>query len=308
MIQKKGFLKAVVDSLPQQIAVLDGSGVIHFVNDSWIQFGIENGGGNFQDWEGVNYLDVCRSAIGLGDSDATAVLNGLQSVIAGGCESFSHEYACHSPDVRRWFLLSMVPLEWHQRGAWFVVTHQNITDRVLAEEGEKEARQRDPLTLLANRIRFDKFLYHEWQRCVGDESAITLMTIAIDDFNGINDTYGTQAGNQVLKDFASAMDSFGNRPRDLKARVNGNEFALVLGDTGKAYAETVANMILETVRQTEFISKTGKASVACTVSIGMATIKAGRDRSTDLLIAYSDAALHEARRNGGDQIVCRDVS
>lgn len=116
------FTQAVLDSLLDQIAVLDKEGYIIAINKSWIHFSIENGGDLQDTGIGNNYLTVCPKE----------VQNGILQVLTGTSDHFTYEYPCHSSDQLRWFLLRVTPIKINQsHGA--VVSHVNITDRKLVE-------------------------------------------------------------------------------------------------------------------------------------------------------------------------------
>jgi PAS domain S-box-containing protein len=129
--------QAVLDSLAANIAVLDGDGNIIAVNEDWKRFARENGGAAIADSVGLNYLDVLRRADEQNDDQIRATLNGVQAVLDGARANFAIEYPCHSPDERRWFLMSATPMFGGRGGA--VVTHTNITDRKRAEEAILES-------------------------------------------------------------------------------------------------------------------------------------------------------------------------
>jgi diguanylate cyclase (GGDEF)-like protein/PAS domain S-box-containing protein len=116
------FTQAVLDSLLDQIAVLDEDGYIMAINKSWVNFSIENGGDLNKNGIGNNYLTVCPKE----------VQNGILQVLTGTLNHFTYEYPCHSSIELRWFLLRVTPIKTSQsHGA--VVSHVNITDRKLAE-------------------------------------------------------------------------------------------------------------------------------------------------------------------------------
>jgi signal transduction histidine kinase len=156
--------RAVLDSLPAHVAVIDADGRIVTTNDAWRRFQQDNGGDASASGDGSNYLAVCRLASGAGADTATKVAAGVESVLRGDNQQFSLEYACHSPDQKRWFLLSVTPLAGDggeaRRGA--VVTHLDITERKLSEE---TTRQRAlELAQLARALRrsneeLDQFAY-----------------------------------------------------------------------------------------------------------------------------------------------------
>ena len=136
------FNQDVLDSIAAHIAVLNDSGEITAVNEAWRQFGLDNGG----EWSmkgvgvGCNYLHVCRDATGDNAEEAAAIYNGIRMVLERETDYFSMEYPCHSPIAKRWFLLTVSPLT--RTGGGAVVSHQNVTERRLAEQKIRESEAR----------------------------------------------------------------------------------------------------------------------------------------------------------------------
>jgi len=125
--------RAVLSSLPGNIAVLDPRGHIVQVNEAWENFARENGAVSIEAVSvGANYLDTCRRASGPGSDNAAAALAGLTAVLSGTQREFSLEYPCHSPHVKRWYLLLAAALSMDGGGA--VCTHTEVTDRVMAQQ------------------------------------------------------------------------------------------------------------------------------------------------------------------------------
>jgi two-component system CheB/CheR fusion protein len=126
-------LQAVLDSLPEHVAVLDSSGRITMVNQAWRAFAQANGDhGLTRTGPGTDYLQVCGS--GPQDDDARRAFEGLSDVLAGRVERFSLRYPCHSPTEQRWFLMHATRMPGQNLGA--VVSHVNITPYILGS-GEK---------------------------------------------------------------------------------------------------------------------------------------------------------------------------
>jgi signal transduction histidine kinase len=122
------FTRAVLNSLSAHVCVLDKEGVIVTTNDAWKEFGCLNLSRGVPIIDvGQNYLDVCRRASTAGDSTAQAILGGIEAVLGGSQPSFSTEYACHSPEEERWFLMRVTPLK-DARGV--VISHTDISRRV----------------------------------------------------------------------------------------------------------------------------------------------------------------------------------
>ena len=115
---------AAFDVLPGVGAVLDSSGVILLVNESWRRFGRENGAGAACG-VGINYLRICDRAAESGDEIAGVVSAALTAVLAGHAPKAALDYPCHSPSGQRWFHLTVRALAGGRRT---LVLH----DRLLA--------------------------------------------------------------------------------------------------------------------------------------------------------------------------------
>ena len=145
-------VQAVEDSLPEQMAVLDETGVIVAVNAAWLEFAERHGADASPEAEllgvGVNYLDVCRLAQGPDSEGAKDVAEGIAAVLDRRLAQFTLEYPCHSPAQERWFSLLVTPLRTRSGGA--VVVHADITQRRLAEQAlrDRESLYRSMVTAL----------------------------------------------------------------------------------------------------------------------------------------------------------------
>lgn len=139
--EKQEFSQAILDSLSDHIAVLDGEGKIVAVNDAWLRFARENGEPSSTCiGVGVNYLDVCQRSSRLDDEIAQQALDGIKSVLDGSRELFTLEYPCHSPREQRWFLMKVHPLTLRRTGV--VISHSDITKLRTAEDSLKDSRKR----------------------------------------------------------------------------------------------------------------------------------------------------------------------
>ncbi len=133
--EQKEFVTRILDSLAEQVAVVDGKGVITQVNEAWRLFAHVNGAGGAPAVSvGSNYLHVCSQAAtgGVHADQAGAAFNGIQAVLDGTKDHFTLEYPCDAPDEKRWFAMTVLPLKGAQGGA--VIIHQNLTERHVAEE------------------------------------------------------------------------------------------------------------------------------------------------------------------------------
>ncbi len=217
---------SVLDAIPDATAVLDGTGTIVAVNHAWRMFSLDNGGSEHTNGAGVSYLEVCERAAERGSVDAAVVASDLRTVLDGDLAEAEMEYPCPSPVLRRWFLLRISQLRGEVTGV--VVSHVNITRRKMAEEELSHLAMDDPLTGLANstllRARLTKTLSpRKHQRPTAD---IGVLYIDLDDFKRINDTFGHNAGDEVLQIAAHRLREL-TRPQDTVGRLGGDEFAVV---------------------------------------------------------------------------------
>lgn len=129
----QNFACAILDALPQQIAVLAADGAIVAVNAPWRLFAQANALANSEPPAdiGKNYLAVCLAARGASSEQAHAAADGIAAVLAAQAPLFTLEYACHSPTQQRWFSMLVTPLQNGWSGA--VIAHTDITARRLAE-------------------------------------------------------------------------------------------------------------------------------------------------------------------------------
>ncbi|MFO1418171.1 MAG: PAS domain S-box protein [Methylotetracoccus sp.] len=136
--------RAVLDSMPARIAVLDRHGTIVAVNESWRRFAYEVGVAQTVDQSkiaiGANYLDACSQGAGPTGGDVRRAHSGISAVIAREREEFSIEYLCPTPMGARWFLMHVTPLESDAGGA--VVSHLDVTERKRYEQALRDSEER----------------------------------------------------------------------------------------------------------------------------------------------------------------------
>jgi diguanylate cyclase (GGDEF)-like protein/PAS domain S-box-containing protein len=185
---------------------------------------------------------------------------------------------------------------------------RDITERKQAEQKLQEAYRAvetlaitDALTGLANRRRFDECLTTEWRRGLRDRKPLALLLIDVDLFKSYNDTYGHVRGDSCLKQIAEAALDVVARPGDLVARFGGEEFAVILPNTGSEGALQVANQICEGLRSRNLPHSSNPLGFL-TISVGCAAMVPSLGQHAVNLIELADEALYEAKRRGRNQI------
>ena len=159
----------------------------------------------------------------------------------------------------------------------------------------EEASQRDKLTGLYNRARFDAYLIEEFAISQRTGKPLSLIMADVDHFKRVNDTLGHAAGDKVLVAVAAALGGR-LRPRDLVARYGGEEFVLVLPETDAAGSEVVADRIRKKIEGTTH-DLGGPLPLVVTTSFGCATVNpAPFGTGAELLAAADEAALRRQAR------------
>lgn len=131
---------SLLDALPWNIALLDRSGVIRFVNRGWKSYADWGGLGDGRYGLGLNYLQICEQAALHGNDDAARMRDGLRRVIGGQAALFYDEYPCHAPHERAWYGVRVSPLE-GILSPYVFVAHESVTTRVLIEERARGLEQ-----------------------------------------------------------------------------------------------------------------------------------------------------------------------
>jgi diguanylate cyclase len=159
-----------------------------------------------------------------------------------------------------------------------------------------ELSSRDALTGLANRRAFELALEREIDRVARSGEPALLLTLDIDHFKRVNDTYGHTAGDGVIKAVATALlDSV--RPMDLVARVGGEEFAIILPNCASAFGETVAERVRRRVEHMPVVVGSGQ-EISVSVSIGGAFAPQWVRSTPALWVERADQQLYRAKRQG----------
>ena len=175
-----------------------------------------------------------------------------------------------------------------------IVTLRDITEKRRAEESIKYLAQYDQLTNLPNRALFNDRLKHAVDRAQRNNSKICLMFIDLDGFKNVNDSFGHQAGDELLQIIAERLSNI-MRTEDTVARYGGDEFTIIMEEIKHSdYAAIVANKILQAVRETIYLSGN---EVTVGASIGISIFpENGNDASK--LIENADISMYQAKKQG----------
>lgn len=176
------------------------------------------------------------------------------------------------------------------------LANTKLVDRI------REQSIRDSLTWLYNHQYFQSYMDDMLKRVKHEDKPLGLIMMDIDHFKHLNDTYGHQAGDYVLKKAASIFNSE-LRGSDMVARYGGEEFIAILPHRGIEEAYNIAERIRRVFEKTKFEIEGKDLSV--TLSAGISAFKPSdkTDISKQMLIKYADDALYKAKEEGRNKVV-----
>lgn len=164
--------------------------------------------------------------------------------------------------------------------------------------------ERDGLTGISNRRRFDEVLIKDYKSALREQKHIALLMIDIDDFKSFNDHYGHLAGDEALKLVATTIDKTINRPMDQVARYGGEEFVCLLPDTDIEGMKLIAESILDAVRALQIPHKFSRATNILTLSLGGASMIPEHGHDPKIIVEIADKMLYKAKDAGRNRFVC----
>jgi len=199
---------------------------------------------------------------------------------------------------------SYTPIQLPGRPIWALVVMRDATAKKREELRLIQQAKTDPLTGLPNRAAFLETTQKELKRAKRFHRLMAVAMADLDQFKSYNDLYGHPAGDELLKSLAGVFQA-GRRATDLIARYGGDEFAILLPETGSAGASVVTQHLCFAIAKFPFArGKTGSAgsfAPPVTISIGVAVFP---DEGTTLenLLALADQRLYNAKLRGGNRV------
>ena len=163
-----------------------------------------------------------------------------------------------------------------------------------------EAAVTDPLTGLYNRRYMETHVGTLVDQAAARNKPLSVLVLDIDYFKSINDTYGHDAGDDVLQDFAIRIRK-SIRGIDLACRYGGEEFVVVMPETDMAVATMVAERLRRRIASEPFPIQKGTRTIDVTISIGIAALAPDDDAAA--VIKRADQALYRAKRDGRNRVV-----
>lgn len=165
------------------------------------------------------------------------------------------------------------------------------------------AAQKDPLTGANNRAALDTAMTREVELARRHRTPLSLIVMDIDKFKTINDTYGHVTGDEIIKNFSQVVSRV-IRKTDMLFRYGGEEFVVLMSNTGRDGAMLLAERIRREVERMDF--QMLDQALRVTVSLGVASLKGSEDGQT--LFKRADSALYQAKAKGRNCVRLADIA
>ncbi|UAA38730.1 diguanylate cyclase [Paraneptunicella aestuarii] len=182
-----------------------------------------------------------------------------------------------------------------------------IALRELAEKNQEleERNTQDALTGIRNRRFFDKKYLADMRLSRRGQTELAVAMIDIDHFKKVNDTYGHLAGDECLRHVAKLIKENLKRPGDVVCRYGGEEFAVLMQDTG----EQGSIQLIEKIRQlvAQHPVKYGGGEIPLTISAGISSTIVSAEQAEELLLDTADKALYNAKEAGRNQVIYKAI-
>ncbi len=160
----------------------------------------------------------------------------------------------------------------------------------------------DALTDIPNRRSFSEQILREFRDSRRNKLPLSVIMCDIDNFKSYNDTYGHNKGDECLKQVAQIIKSTLQRPRDFCARYGGEEFVIILPDTSREGAVSVAEEIRENIQNTKIPHPKSLPLGVVSLSLGVSTMPSDVFISPEELVKQADKALYMAKQKGRNRI------
>lgn len=235
--------------------------------------------------------------------DAKASEQLLQKHFAGELDYYELEVRMrHKNGDWVWVLDRGKVIAWSAVGKPLLMagTHQDINERKNLELELTRKAQFDHLTGLANRGHFMQQSAVELARAIRYDTPLSILMLDIDFFKKINDTYGHQIGDIVLKELCEVC-RYTIREIDIAGRLGGEEFAIILPTTDAKEAIVIAERLRKNIANMEVKILVG-LPIHITISIGVSTLDNQNVINIDSLLNQADIALYEAKATGRNKV------
>lgn len=280
----------LLNHLSTVVMELDVKGRILFTNQAWTELtGFEEAESRGQ------FLHEFAQSSGIVAQTSNLVENSINNVIEGQVQSQDIEFQIQNKyGELLWVEVILNDITNDSEIVGVTATIDNINDRKKAQLELSYLASHDTLTGLFNRHYFDSQLIQLAGSALDNGLTHTLLYLDLDRFKIINDTQGHHQGDTVLKDVAASLTGL-KRCADIVCRIGGDEFALLLPQTDKDTAISLAQFICDTLHNGHY--QFGDSLFQISVSVGVAVID-GSELQPEIYLQHADIALYVAKKRG----------
>ncbi|MBU0720237.1 PAS domain S-box protein [bacterium] len=283
--QQLKLLAQAVEQMDELVRITDKDGIITYVNDALVAH------------TGYKHVELLGKKIGLYKSGLhkKEFYKELWETIASG-KTFRGVFINRKKDGQIYYEEETITpiVDDKQNIQYYVATSQDITDRVKMEEKLHTLATIDSITCIYNRNKIGEELDIEIARAKRYESSFALIMFDIDFFKAVNDRYGHDMGDYVLKELCAVVSKL-IRESDRFGRWGGEEFIIITPIIQKEQVMLLANKLKDVIATHAF-----KEISKVTISIGITLL--GREDTKESLLKRVDNALYESKNRGRNRV------
>ncbi len=291
--RREEFVRSVIESLPAEVVMIDSKSNIVAVNRS-----ASRSGWHVDENIPRSYVEIATHI--LGAKGAERIASGIRDVLARKIDRFSVDVNAAKEDRARWLHVDVVLNVLANEETGVVISHTDVTERVLGAQRLSWVADHDALTGLPNRHLLISELRDAISNC-GPESPLGLIFLDLDGFRRVNDTLGHEAGDELLTEVAMRL-SFSSHRNELVARLGGDEFVILVPDASIGLINGIAANIIDAISE-PYTSISSQISLA--IAQGVAITSDKSFPAADLL-RQADTAMYRAKEQGRNKVVFFD--
>ncbi len=199
-----------------------------------------------------------------------------------------------------WVKLEGNPINQQEQELFILWSFIDVTKEVHYREELKRLASTDPMTNLYNRRYFNELVQTIVQLDIRNTKATSVLILDIDKFKSVNDTYGHKVGDDVIIALAKVL-KYSVRESDIVSRWGGEEFVVLLPETGSSDSVLVAEKLRHAVTMLEMSAEDG-ITFHFSISVGVSEINYNEEDSLESAINKADKALYEAKESGRNRV------
>ncbi len=291
--RREEFVRSVIESLPAEVVMIDSKSNIVAVNRS-----ASRSGWHVDENIPRSYVEIATHI--LGAKGAERIASGIRDVLSRKIDRFSIDVNAAKEDRARWLHVDVVLNVLANEETGVVISHTDVTERVLGAQRLSWVADHDALTGLPNRHLLIRELREAISNC-GPESPLGLIFLDLDGFRRVNDTLGHEAGDELLTEVAMRL-SFSSHRNELIARLGGDEFVILVPDASVSLINGITSNIIDAISE-PYTSISSQISLAIAQGVAIAGDKTLP--AADLL-RQADTAMYRAKEQGRNKVVFFD--